>query len=440
MTHLKLDDIVAVLDRQRDLSAWQVTETRSRSTQRYTVFTRDEARREVETTRYNVTVHVRHPHDGAERLGESSFTLTPHVTTDWLRQEIDGAIQRAALVHNEVYEIPAPDGKGFDVVTVDQRVVENAAAIVDEVTEDIRAAAAAHAGVELSSSEVFANYAQTRLRNSKGLDVSRAETELMVEYVLLAKDGKNEEHEIWQSPKSRLLSHLQIKDHVDRYVQYTRDGLDAQLPRSGTFDVVFGEEALDTLWSYFSGQADAAARYEGWSRLKLGSPVINNPRGDRITLISDPTLEGGMASEPFDGMGQRCLRTTIIEDNIFKQYIATRKYADLTGVPATGPMGNTVVLPGKTPEKDLFKGKNPVYELLRFSTFMPSPTSGSFSGEIRTGYLHKGGKRIPIKGGSVSGNVQQAFQNATFSSEITRREAYHGPRAVLLTGLTLSGE
>ena len=68
------------------------------------------------------------------------------------------------------------------------------------------------------------------------------------------------------------------------------------------------------------------------------------------------------------------------------------------------------------------------------------PVTGNFSAEIRTGYKIEGGRRIPIKGGSVSGVMYDAFRRAWFSSEKVLRAAYRGPAAVKLMGLDLAGE
>jgi PmbA protein len=77
--------------------------------------------------------------------------------------------------------------------------------------------------------------------------------------------------------------------------------------------------------------------------------------------------------------------------------------------------------------------------LKRFSTFEPNPITGAFSGEIRTGYFWKNGRKRPIKGGSVSGTMQEAFKAAFFSREMIQRESYLGPEAVRVDNLDISG-
>lgn len=435
---LRLDDVKAVLA-AAGLDAWQAVETRARSTERYTVFTRDEALRQVDTTRISVTVHVHHSLDGKPTLGESGFTLGNDADERELRAQLEGALERARLVHNQRYTLPASAPVGPPVENTDPGVVESAPALVDGLVGKLREAVAGHAGMELSSSEVFASYENQRVVNSRGLDVTRTSTDVMMEYVMLAGKAGSDEVEIYQSPRRRLAHLLDLKGDVERYVRYTQDGLTAGLPPGGTFDVVFGEEALDSLFDFFVGQSQASALFEGWARYKPGQPVVQDPLGDRLTVWSDPTLPGGMRTMQTDASGTPCVRTLLVEDNVFRGFVATQKYAELTGMPVTGPMGNVVVKPGTRSYAQLCTGPRPTLELLRFSQLMPNAVSGAFSGEVRTGYVHDNGKRTPIKGGSVTGMILEAFRRAQFSRETTMRQAYQGPAGVRLEGLTITG-
>jgi predicted Zn-dependent protease len=434
-----VEDVAAVLAGVPALRAWSVTETRTRSNQRYTVFARDEALRQVATTRWRVLVHTNNVKaDGNASMGESSVTLDPPCDAGVLRAAVEAAVERARLVHNQPYVLPGPAAAVVAARTVDDGVVENAQGVANAVVAEIRGAAVQHPGVDLSSSEVFADHIHQRILNSRGLDITRSETDVLVEYVLLAGGGA-EEVEIWQSPRSRLLDTLRVGEHIHRMVRFTKDGLAAQPTPSGTYDVVFGEDALDTLWDCFVAQAGAAARFDGWSKLTVGGPLIKDLQGEALTLWSDPTLPGGRASATFDAEGTPCRKVALVENNVVTALHATARYAQLTGVEATGGMGNVVVAPGKTPYAQLLGGPRPVLELLRFSQLSPNGISGAFSGEIRSGYVHDGGKVTPIKGGSVSGDVWTAFARATFSAETVRREAYEGPRGVKLAGLTTAG-
>jgi hypothetical protein len=106
-----IDDVSSALAKDSRFSAWQVTEVRGRSTQRYQVFGDVESRRQVESRACDVRVHVLHP-DGT--LGESSFTVVDLDTP--LEPSLDAAFARARLVKNKAWTLPGPGEGGATVV------------------------------------------------------------------------------------------------------------------------------------------------------------------------------------------------------------------------------------------------------------------------------------------------------------------------------------
>jgi predicted Zn-dependent protease len=74
-----------------------------------------------------------------------------------------------------------------------------------------------------------------------------------------------------------------------------------------------------------------------------------------------------------------------------------------------------------------------------FSWLTPDFARGNFSSEVRVGYLHENGRRTPVKGGSVSGNVFKALGAARHARETVFRGDYLGPVAVRFEGLTVTG-
>src|ERR1041385_6146357 len=124
-----IDDVAAALSKDTRFSAWQVTEHRGRSTQRYQVFGDVEARRVVESRTWDVRVHVQHD-DG--KLGESSFTVVD--AKEPLTPALDAAFARARLVRNRAWTLPSSSEGGAAVVrAVDPRIVE----VPDEACEDV---------------------------------------------------------------------------------------------------------------------------------------------------------------------------------------------------------------------------------------------------------------------------------------------------------------
>jgi PmbA protein len=81
-----------------------------------------------------------------------------------------------------------------------------------------------------------------------------------------------------------------------------------------------------------------------------------------------------------------------------------------------------------------------VYQVVGFSAPDVDPITGDFGSEIRLGYEMTAQGRRPIKGGSVSGNVFEAFAGARLASDLLERGSYAGPAGVRFEALRVSGD
>jgi hypothetical protein len=177
----------------------------------------------------------------------------------------------------------------------------------------------------------------------------------------------------------------------------------------------------------------------------LARPSSN--QGDALSS-GDATLAGGLATFAFDDVGSRVAHRRRGERHVrTRARSAVRVLARRAG---HGP-GNTggawqqqrgrAAVPTSRPS-----GASVPRTLitLRFSQLSPHATTGAFSGEIRFGWridVDAAGKvtRTPIRGGSVSGVVFDAFARARFSREVAVRGRTHGPRAVRFDALQITG-
>lgn len=418
----------------KDLSAWEIVEIDSRRHEAYLIFEDIESLRNVNNRQYKVTLYVVYTKDGKRVQGESTIVLA---RGDDMPARLATALEMAKVVANEPFTLPAPPLSYPPIELVDEKVKEDPRVILSRIREEL--AAAREKDIRLSSSEIFVTHQSLRLQNSLGLSLSREETELFVDFVLFSGE-QGKEVESQGMKHARFYEDLKVGEMVHAYSTYARDALQAQLPPTGQFDVVFSEEALDTFFNYFIAQSGGAASYHGWSSFKEGSPIISSPvSGDVLTLMSDPSIAGGMKSRPFDDNGLPCKAVTVIKENIFQQRTANKRYADYLKLEPTGDFANIKVQPGKRAFEE-FLSAGPVVHLLRFSTFQPNPITGAFSGEIRTGYLLKDGISTPLKGGSVSGTMGAALQDIYFSRETVQRPAYLGPKGVRVNNLHIAGD
>jgi PmbA protein len=431
---MNLKKIKELIEERINPSSWEIRRLRKKSFQRYLIFKAQESQRVVENEKFLVTLYKKYEQEGQEVLGESTLALSEG---DDAREKLSVAWEMAGLVANPVFVLPEKGLTYPAVQSLDPEGKEHPLYYLDRIRDDLVNTPLDR--VKLSSAEIFLELQEFEIVNSLGLEQAREESEILVEFVLLAEQGAGFGGESWGWKQARFYPDLQLDSGVRQYARFARESQEAALPRSGTFPVVFSEEALDTLFNYFMLQASGAARFQGWSRLKLDQPVLPEIKGEALTLSSNPAIPGLLKTRSFDDQGLPLTPVEVIRENIFRRRLNSKRYADYLQEPATGGAANLEVAPGQKGFQDLLN-EGPVFHLLRFSTFEPNPITGAFSGEIRTGYFLEDGRATPIKGGSVSGVMHQAFQEAYFSSEITRRAAYLGPEAVRLEGLDIAGE
>ena len=78
-------------------------------------------------------------------------------------------------------------------------------------------------------------------------------------------------------------------------------------------------------------------------------------------------------------------------------------------------------------------------EVVEFSDFNVDSITGDIAGEIRLGYLHQGGKVIPVSGGSVSGSVPELISGFRFSAESRQYNNFLIPAVTRIQGVTVTG-
>lgn len=428
-----LADLVAKLQ-SAGVYGWEVRRVQETSDQLYLIFDQVESMRRVESEKFLVQLYLLIEKDGQEWLGESGWTANPG---DDFAADLAQALERAPLALNPVFHLPGPEQQYQTLNLVDAALKEQPRQVIWRVRHDLNQAVAGVADVQLAAAEVYVNYREIEFLNHKGLQGSYTETELQTQFALLASlAGQEAESLGWR--RSGFYQDLHIADMVQRYSRYALENAVAELPRSGNYPVVFGEEALDSLFNHLCAHASGPAAFQGWSRFQAGEPVIHNPRRDHLTLTSDPWLPGGLNSRPFDGRGLGLRPVTFIAENIFQKPLADQRYATYLKLPPTGGLTNLHVAPGRaTLAEMLYAGT--VLHLLRFSTLEPNPVTGAISGEIRTGYLLQNGNAVPIKGGSVSGQLDEAFRYLTLSRETEQRETYLGPAGIRVEEMNIAG-
>jgi PmbA protein len=78
--------------------------------------------------------------------------------------------------------------------------------------------------------------------------------------------------------------------------------------------------------------------------------------GEKLTLIDDPLLEAGLASQPFDSDGLAAKKRTIIEAGVLKEFFVNWYYSRKLGwEPTTGSPSNLIIPPGTRSVAEIMK-------------------------------------------------------------------------------------
>ncbi len=421
---------------KKQISLWQIMEIRRQSDQSFLALMERECVRSVDSVIYDVTIYRRRKNV----LGLSSFRIASGEEAE-LDKRLEEALFSANLVSNQPFDLPKTAGKVPPVQIADPSADASCLILFED---RLKAAVAKEKNTRLSAAEFFIDRISSRLINSHGLDLQQQSTMLHTEFILLSKSGGKEKEFISRYTR-RFVQDFDLEKEVAESAQFARDATQAALPKTGTFPVLLTEEPLDHLFDPLVAKASARLKYNKMLQAKTGDAVPPGKiKGDAVTLWSNPLLPRSVGSYGFDSYGTAAHRVCLIERGKLKSYLADKRYADYLSVPVTGSLGAVEVAPGSRSYASLLDpkkwGSDRIYHLQAFSAFEPNAITGAFSAEIRAGYEITSKGARPIKGGSVSGVLDEALTDVYLSKEQVQRERVLVPKGVLFRKLTIAGK
>jgi PmbA protein len=427
---------------------WQIELRAEEEAQLYLIGSQVENQRTVTTQSARLTLYNDHaPRGGGAGLARGSASLTLYggeaAEATAVGARLQEAVAIAELTDNPPFALPEQPAGGFPTVPVDDPALGGSlAAAMEAAHAQLDAASGDLRDVRLASAELYLTRGRRALENSRGLHGAYDATRVYLDLVLVASDGISEA-EFHAVLERRRLEDLNLGAAVAAYATFARDSLRAVAPSTHRGPVLLTGGALSGLFTPLVAHSSAQAAFQGISRLKVGEAVTTQPpRGDRIALSGDRVRPFGMSSAPFDAQGVPAGRVDVITDGQLRGLWADARYGAYQGVPVTGDFGNVALGAGTTPLAALRAAEGgPVYEIVEFSWLRPDAITGAFVSEIKLGYRHEpGGVAVPIRGGSLTGDLFSALAGARLSSELFSNGAYYGPAGIRFDDLTISGE
>lgn len=406
--------------------------------------------REVNERTYRIDVYVRH---GAPmKMGVSTVTIDPVAPLD---AQIEQAFQNAMLAENPPWDLPQPSAEAFpDVQTADPSIVEQIAEQHQFLLGEACKKAKTVQSVHINSGELYTNLSSQYLETSTGIEAEMKNSDVYFE-IALEKLPLPNDQEVLKYKKAIGIEEADLASFIQETIDETLSIQNTELPQTQSEAVVLvGADTIDEFLHTLLEQLNAESEYRQGPHLKAGDSVFKGEKGtdsDVLTLTLDPTLPMMAMSTPYTNEGLPAQKATMIENDVVQKQMIDSRMGHYLNKDVNSIVGNIVVEPGSQSKADLIASAPQCLEILAFSSLLLSPSTLTWSSEIKLGRLHKDGKTSMIKGGVVSGDLHENFKNFSWSNTRTKKnsmagpfsstQGYWGPDAMLIrAGVKIAGQ
>jgi PmbA protein len=288
------------------------------------------------------------------------------------------------------------------------------------------------------------------LVNSLGLALSKKlSSSLFMAEVLAEERGETEV--AWDGREFRFGRDLKIEDISRDVATRVVRSLGGKPIASGTYCVVFHPRVGTQILSLLANALSAESVYLGRSffKGKMGGEVASQ----KINVVDDPLLPGGLASASFDDEGTPHQKLSLIEKGGLKDFFYDLRSAKRDGCSSNGhgirsglssppsphPTNFFIESGDKTPI-DLLNATSQVFMVREvMGLHMADPVSGEFSLGA-SGDLYKQGEFVrPVRGVTIAGRLDTLLKNiAEVGNDLTWYGSVGSP-SFLVPELTIAG-
>ena len=427
-----------LLAETKGVSDWRLVERRIEGQELFFVGRELDMQRSKSVRHLALTVYHDFAEGGKSFRGAVRISLHPEASEAELARWLGEAVFAAGQVRNEPFPlVELSEGPpAFPPSRFAERPLREWLAPLTEAL--FAPELTVQGGERINSAELFLDRVETRILNSRGVDVFFGGYEGYVELIVEAR-GPAGDVELYKEIQFADYDPEALSREVRSKLELVSDRAQAQpMPRLKNADVVLSGEPVREFLDYYLTQGAAESIYNNVSRFKVGDSLQGaKVRGDRLTIRAEPYLPGSTASRPWDGDGFPLRSTPLMEDAILRRIWGPLRFCHYLGAPPTGALPNFVVDAGSRSLEAMRSAAR--LEVVAFSDFHSDPITADFGGEVRLGYLIEGGARRPVTGGSISGNLRELHGEMYLSRELQQLNSFKGPQAVQLFGVSVTG-
>ena len=423
-----MNTMINHLNAHAELSGYKINLERTESYELFFVKGALETVRNTDNTDREVTVYVDH----GDFRGHASFHVYPSTTETDLDKLIAEAVQKAKLIDNPRYELPA--GKTGEY-TIDSDFSAWDAAEACSAVANAVFAGNTLAVTSLNAVEIFLNRITETVVNSNGLHKTQHLYRAMVEAIPTATEN-GESVELYEQINFNDIDLPALTRQIADKLTQAKDRHDAKrLEISGVQKVILNAQELKELFWNFADDLDYGTVYSHHNVFKKGDTLQSDPKGDALGITLTAAHPGSASSRAFDRDGMTLDSMRIIEDGKAVSYHGSNRFGQYLGEVPTGILPVLKLTAGTASEADLTAA--PYLEIVSMSGIQTDFYSDYVGGEIRLAYWHDGESVRPVTGVSISGKLSEVLNHIRFSRERTLLGSYYGPRKAIVEGFNI---
>ena len=419
--------IINLLKADGGVTDYRVNTTRTESTELFFVHKELETVRSTDTTDIKVTVFVAH----GGKLGDATFSVYSSYTDEKIKEEIEQAKKKAALIDNEPYALPENERESFvsDSNFKNFTPRELAAKIADSAF-----AADCYTGGSINALEIFIYKDTVTVKNSRGIDKTEIKWRAMIE-AIPTWNGE-ESVELYECYNFTELDREAITCEIDKKMREVRDRYQAKKPDSKlSCNVMLEAPELAQLFENLAYELNFASVYNHSNAFSRGDELQKNPTGDKLNITMRGKMSGSVRSASFDVDGTTTRDAKVVSDGTASAYFGSARYASYLGEKPTGNLGCIKVEAGTLNADEIRSA--PYFRCVSMSGLQLDIYNDYIGGEVRLAYYFDGEREIPVTGISICGKLSEALSEIRLSENETVYEGYRGPACALFTKIEI---
>ncbi|MGN0976482.1 MAG: metallopeptidase TldD-related protein [Faecousia sp.] len=417
--------IIEALNADPRVSDYKINIHQKESYELFFVKGKLETLRRTDTCDKEVTVYA--DHGGCK--GDAQFYVYPSTTEEQLKDLITEAVDKALLIENQHYTLPA--GETGDYVVESNFADYSPADLAARIAQAVFGANGI-ANASLNAVEIFLNKHTETVCNSRGLRKTQQRHDAMVE-AIPTYNGEKQSVELYEQYNFSTFEEAAIRQEIAEKLAQVKARYEAVtpgFPLEGP--CVLHAQEVGSLMRSIAENLNNSAVYSHTNLFQKGDAIQKHRSGDPIGITMAGQAPGSVRSAKFDSDGLSLGSIRLVEDGKAVNYYGSNRYSQYLKEVPTGTLPCCLVDPGtaKMPEGNCL-------EVMSMSGLQVDFYNDYIGGEVRLAYYHTEGKVIPVTGISISGKLSQVLDHIRLSPEVTTHGGYRGPEMAVLSDMKI---